>query len=83
MPEQTQVLPRALALATEIAENVSPQAASLNRELMWRGPESAEEAHILESDVIYNRFISPYVCFVFIVVPWLERYSADCFPYSV
>ncbi|KAL4916067.1 ClpP/crotonase-like domain-containing protein [Aspergillus aurantiobrunneus] len=59
MPEQTQVLPRALALASEIAENVSPQAAALNRELMWRGPESAEEAHLLESEVIYNRFISP------------------------
>ncbi|KAL3476777.1 ClpP/crotonase-like domain-containing protein [Aspergillus californicus] len=59
MPEQSQVLPRALALATEIVENVSPQAASLNRELMWRGPESAEEAHLLESEVIYGRFISP------------------------
>lgn len=62
MPEQSQVLPRALALATEIAENVSPQAAALNRELMWRGPESAEEAHLLESEVIYHRFTSPYVC---------------------
>jgi enoyl-CoA hydratase/carnithine racemase len=61
MPEQTQVLPRALALATEIAENVSPMASALNRELMWRGPDSAEEAHLLESEVIYHRFISPYV----------------------
>ncbi|CEL06095.1 Putative Enoyl-CoA hydratase/isomerase family protein (AFU_orthologue; AFUA_1G01890) [Aspergillus calidoustus] len=59
MPEQTQVLPRALALATEIAENVSPMASALNRELMWRGPDSAEEAHLLESEVIYHRFISP------------------------
>ncbi|KAL2821784.1 ClpP/crotonase-like domain-containing protein [Aspergillus cavernicola] len=60
MPEQTQVLPRALAIASDIAENVSPQAAALNRELMWRGPAgSAEEAHLLESDVIYHRFISP------------------------
>ncbi|KAL4907394.1 hypothetical protein BDW74DRAFT_123848 [Aspergillus multicolor] len=59
MPEQSQVLPRALALASEIAENVSPQAAALNRELMWRGPESAEQAHMLESEVIYHRFTSP------------------------
>ncbi|KAL4748856.1 hypothetical protein BDW72DRAFT_214489 [Aspergillus terricola var. indicus] len=59
MPEQSQVLPRALALAAEIAENVSPQAAALNRDLMWRGPESAEEAHLLESEVIYHRFTSP------------------------
>ncbi|KAL4929205.1 enoyl-CoA hydratase/isomerase family protein [Aspergillus undulatus] len=58
MPEQSQVLPRALALATEIAENVSPQASALNRELMWRGPESPEEAHLLESEVIYERFLS-------------------------
>ncbi|KAL4952181.1 ClpP/crotonase-like domain-containing protein [Aspergillus filifer] len=59
MPEQSQVLPRALALANEIAENVSPQASALNRELMWRGPESPEEAHLLESEVIYGRFVSP------------------------
>ncbi|KAF9886596.1 hypothetical protein FE257_011236 [Aspergillus nanangensis] len=55
-PEQSQVLPRALELATEIAQNVSPMASTLNRALMWRGPESPEEAHLLESNVIYHMF---------------------------
>lgn len=82
MPEPTQVLPRALALATEIAENVSPQAAALNRELMWRGPESAEEAHILESEVIYHRFISPYVCLFSLDLNAFKGYSADCLSFS-
>ncbi|KAL5359235.1 ClpP/crotonase-like domain-containing protein [Aspergillus floccosus] len=50
------VLPRALELANEIAQNVSPMASTLNRALMWRGPESPEEAHLLESSIIYHMF---------------------------
>ncbi|KAL4889980.1 ClpP/crotonase-like domain-containing protein [Aspergillus ambiguus] len=56
LPEQSQVLPRALELANEIAQNVSPMASTLNRALMWRGPESPEEAHLLESGIIYHMF---------------------------
>lgn len=56
LPEGTQVLPRALELAAEIAENVSPMASALNRALMWRGPESPEEAHLLESGILYHMF---------------------------
>ncbi|PLB45290.1 enoyl-CoA hydratase/isomerase family protein [Aspergillus steynii IBT 23096] len=56
LPEQAQILPRALELAAEIAENVSPMASALNRALVWRGPESAEEAHLLESNIIWHMF---------------------------
>jgi enoyl-CoA hydratase/carnithine racemase len=61
LPEASQVLPRALQLATEIAENVSPLASYLNRELMWRNPGSAEEAHLVDSAVLYHMFSAKYV----------------------
>lgn len=61
LPEQTQILPRALEMAVEIAENVSPMASALNRALVWRGPESPEEAHLLESSIIRHMFSSKYV----------------------
>ncbi|KAJ6123445.1 hypothetical protein N7512_005910 [Penicillium capsulatum] len=56
LPEASQVLPRALELATDMAENVSPSASYLNRALMWRNPESPEAAHLVESRVIYHMF---------------------------
>ncbi len=56
LPDASQVLPRALELATEVAENCSGLAQSLNHALMWRGPGSAEEAHLLDSAVIYGLF---------------------------
>ncbi|CAI7617732.1 unnamed protein product [Penicillium glandicola] len=49
-----QVVARALELATEIAENVSPMASYLSRELMWRNPGSAEETHLVDSEVLYH-----------------------------
>ncbi|KAF7589980.1 hypothetical protein BBP40_003472 [Aspergillus hancockii] len=58
LPEQSQVVPRALELASEMAENVSPMASALNRALIWRGPESAEEAHLLDSGILYHMFAS-------------------------
>ncbi|KAE8388273.1 ClpP/crotonase-like domain-containing protein [Aspergillus alliaceus] len=58
IPEQSQVVPRALELAAEMAENVSPMASALNRALIWRGPQSAEEAHLLDSRVLYHMFAS-------------------------
>ncbi|PYH49914.1 enoyl-CoA hydratase/isomerase family protein [Aspergillus saccharolyticus JOP 1030-1] len=51
-PQRKQVLVRGLELADEIAQNISPMAAVLNRALMWRGPDSAEEAHLLDSSVL-------------------------------
>ncbi|OKO98777.1 hypothetical protein PENSUB_9028 [Penicillium subrubescens] len=56
LPDPSQVLPRALELASEIAENVSPTSQYLNRALMWRNPGTAEEAHLLESAVICHTF---------------------------
>ena len=50
-PDSAQVVSRALELATEIAENVSPMASYLSRQLMWRGPASAEESHLVDSAV--------------------------------
>jgi enoyl-CoA hydratase/carnithine racemase len=59
LPDPSRVLPRALELATEIAENVSPTSQYLNRALMWRNPGTVEEAHLLESNVICQTFAAP------------------------
>jgi enoyl-CoA hydratase/carnithine racemase len=56
LPAASQVLPRALELAKEVAENVSPLALHLNHSLMWRNPGSAEETHLLDSSVLYHMF---------------------------
>ena len=56
LPDPSQVLPRALELATDIAENVSPASSYLNRALMWRDTGSAEAAHLIESKVINHMF---------------------------
>jgi enoyl-CoA hydratase/carnithine racemase len=55
-PDPSQVVTRALELATEVAENVSPMASYLSRELMWRNPGSAEETHLVDSAVLYHMF---------------------------
>lgn len=52
------VLPRAVGLAREVAENCSALAVGLNQALMWRGPGTAEEAHVLDSGVLYHMFSS-------------------------
>lgn len=61
LPDPSQVLPRALELATEMAENVSPTSSYLNRALMWRDTGSAEAAHLVESKVIHHMFGTAYV----------------------
>ncbi|KAJ5280614.1 Crotonase core [Penicillium angulare] len=58
MPEPSQVLPRALELAIEIAENVSPTASYLNRAMIWHDAGSPEMAHLIESKNIYHMFRS-------------------------
>jgi enoyl-CoA hydratase/carnithine racemase len=55
-PDPKQVVSRALELAAEVAENVSPMASYLSRELMWRNPGSAEGAHLVDSAVLYHMF---------------------------
>jgi hypothetical protein len=48
------VLPRALQLADEFVRNCSGVSWALMRDLMWRGPASAEEAHLLDSKLLYD-----------------------------
>lgn len=50
------VVSRALELADEIAKNVSTVSASLNREMMYRNPGSAEATHLLDSKVLYGLY---------------------------
>lgn len=54
LPDSAQVLPRALEIAQDMAENTSPLASSMSRALMWEGPTSPEEAHLLESRVFHH-----------------------------
>lgn len=54
--KQEDVLPRALQLATTVAEKTSILAGFMNRELMWRAPASAEETHLVDSPVLYHMF---------------------------
>lgn len=68
LPDPTRVFPRALQLAEDIAQNVSPLASHLSRALMWRGPDSPEEAHLLDSSVIYHMFGGKCVFSLVIVV---------------
>ncbi|KAJ5552031.1 Enoyl-CoA hydratase AKT3-1 [Penicillium sp. DV-2018c] len=54
LPEADQVLPRALELAQDMAENASTLASSMSRALMWEGPTSPEAAHLLESRIFHH-----------------------------
>jgi len=53
------VLPRALEVATEYTENCSGVSWALMRDMMWRNPGTAEEAHLLDSRIIYELFSTP------------------------
>jgi enoyl-CoA hydratase/carnithine racemase len=55
VPEE-KVLERALEVAREVAENTSLVSTSLMRDLMWRGPGSAEATHLLDSKVLWELF---------------------------
>lgn len=55
-PEQ--VLPRALELANDIAQNTSAVSTAVMRDLMWKGPGTAEETHLLDSKVLLELFKS-------------------------
>lgn len=52
------MLPRALEIATDIAKNTSPVSTKVMRDLMWRGPETVEETHLLDSRVLLELFAS-------------------------
>ncbi|KAJ3099090.1 hypothetical protein HDU97_003469 [Phlyctochytrium planicorne] len=48
------VLPAALALAHEIAENASAISIAVSKGLVWHGTDSAEEQHLLDSKAMYS-----------------------------
>ncbi|KAM9874121.1 enoyl-CoA hydratase/isomerase [Verticillium dahliae] len=52
--EPGEVLPRALAIAEEVAENVSAVSTKVNKELIYRNPGTPEEAHLLESSLFWD-----------------------------
>jgi len=52
--EKEKVLPRALEIAVDVAENTSGVVGFMNREMMWHGKGSAEEQHLLDSKIVYE-----------------------------
>lgn len=51
LPTGEEVLPAALALAHELAINTSQTAVAYTKALLWRGGDSVEEQHLLDSRV--------------------------------
>ena len=70
------LVPAALALARDIAENTAAVSVSLNRQLLWRGLTFAHplQSHIAESRAMFERGASPDV--VEGVASFLERRPA-------
>lgn len=56
LPTGEQTLARALEIAEDIAQNTSTISTSLMRDLMYRGPDSPEATHLLDSAIIYSLF---------------------------
>ncbi|KAL0935387.1 enoyl-CoA hydratase/isomerase [Colletotrichum truncatum] len=54
--EPNQVLPRALAIAEDVAANASTVAVRVMRDMILRTPDSPEEAHLLESKIFFDLF---------------------------
>jgi len=54
--EPNQVLPRALELADEIAHNTSTVSTHLMKDLIYRGPGTAEETHLLDTKLLFALF---------------------------
>lgn len=56
LPSPEATLARALELADEVANNTSAISTKLMRDLMYRGPDSAEATHLLDSNIIHGLF---------------------------
>lgn len=56
LPTPEATLARALELADEVAKNTSTVSNKLMRDMMYYGPATAEEAHLLDSKIIYGLF---------------------------
>ena len=55
-PQPSDVLPRALSIAEDVAKNTSTVSTALMRDLMYRNPGSAESTHLLDSSILYELF---------------------------
>ncbi|CAK7242173.1 MAG: hypothetical protein STHCBS139747_003653 [Sporothrix thermara] len=51
-----QVLPTSLKIAEDIAANTSPVSTRVMKDMLYRGPDTPEEAHLLESSLLFQRF---------------------------
>ena len=58
LPSSEAVLPRALELASQLVTQTSTVSTYLIREMMWRGPPSAEGAHLLDSELMVQLYDS-------------------------
>jgi len=56
LPNGEATIARGLELAHEIADNTSAVSTALMRDMMYRGADSAEGAHLLDSKLIYGLF---------------------------
>lgn len=56
--EPSEVLPRALEIAQDIAQNCSTVSVAMNKDLMFRGPDSPEGAQLITSKIINELFQS-------------------------
>jgi enoyl-CoA hydratase/carnithine racemase len=56
LPSPEATVARALELADDIARTTSTVSTKLMRDLMYRGPDSAEATHLLDSRVIHSLF---------------------------
>lgn len=57
-----EVLARATQVAEQLARETSVVSTFMMREMVYRGAESAEQAHLLESRIMGHMRGSPYVC---------------------
>ncbi|CZS97238.1 uncharacterized protein RAG0_06402 [Rhynchosporium agropyri] len=56
LPKPSSVLPRALTLASQIARQTSTVSTYLMRMMMYHGPNSAEGAHLLDSELMWELY---------------------------
>jgi len=56
LPSPQEALPRALELAEQIVKQTSTVSTYLMREMMWRNPGSAEGAHLLDSELMWELY---------------------------
>jgi enoyl-CoA hydratase/carnithine racemase len=54
--EPSDVLPRVLELADDIARNTSSVSTHLIKDIIWRGADNAEEPHLLTSKILVELF---------------------------